>query len=642
VRHPPWIPRKADRLNRSRHTVLALALALAAVAVPGAAKAAWSLVWADEFNGTSLNTADWNYDIGTGCPDLCGWGNNELQYYRSQNVAVTGGNLVITAKAESYGGSSFTSGKIHTRGKQSFLYGRMEMRAKLPVGGGMWPAFWMMPQDDAYGGWAASGELDIMESANNIDFIGGALHYGGQWPSNTSTSSSTSMGGASYADDFHIYAVEWEPDEIRWYVDDLHFMTRTSSQWYSDGAPGNPRAPFDQAFYIILNAAVGGNYTGCLDAGCITAQLPQQYLVDYVRVYEDIPNELPTVAITAPNAGAVLPAGDITITATASDADGSISVVEFYNGAALLGQDTTAPYAFTWTSVGNGCYDIVARAIDDLGGTAEAAVDITVGLGCGQLPYLGAPRVLPGVVQAEDYDEGGQGVAYNDNESANQGGQYRTAEGVDIEVCADTGGGFNVGWMVAGEWLEYTVVVPAAGRYTVDARVASLANSGSFRLEFGGVDATGDISFAPTGGWQTWTTASGTMELQAGTQIMRFVAMATDFNLNSFDIRLDALSDVPGAAAAGTVLHPCYPNPFNPSTTIAFELAEPATVTLGIYDVAGRLVRTLAAGEPTGAGRHEATWNGRDAAGQAAPAGVYFYRLDAGGQSLTRRMTLLK
>ena len=93
------------------------------------------------------------------------------------------------------------------------------MRAKIPTGGGMWPAFWMMPQDDVYGGWAASGEIDIMESANGTTSVGGALHYGGSWPDNTSTSGSYSLGGANFADDFHIYAVEWEPDEIRWYVD---------------------------------------------------------------------------------------------------------------------------------------------------------------------------------------------------------------------------------------------------------------------------------------------------------------------------------------------------------------------------------------------------------------------------------------
>ena len=166
--------------------MLLAVIVVAGFVTPSAAT--FSLVWSDEFNGTSLDPANWTHDVGNGCPSLCGWGNNELQYYRTQNVTVSGGNLVLTAKAESYAGYSFTSGKVHSRGKQSFLYGRVEMRAQIPTGGGMWPAFWMMPQDDAYGGWAASGEIDIMESSNATTSVGGALHYGGNYPNNTSTS----------------------------------------------------------------------------------------------------------------------------------------------------------------------------------------------------------------------------------------------------------------------------------------------------------------------------------------------------------------------------------------------------------------------------------------------------------------------
>jgi beta-glucanase (GH16 family) len=153
-----------------------------------------------------------------------------LEYYRTRNAAVSGGNLVITTKAETYGSNSCTSGKVTTKGKQSFLYGRVEMRAKLPTGGGMWPAFWMMPEADVYGDWAASGELDIVESANGTTTVGGALLYGGGYPANTSTSSSYSLGGTNFADAFHIHAVEWTPDAIRWYVDGVLFATRTSAQ----------------------------------------------------------------------------------------------------------------------------------------------------------------------------------------------------------------------------------------------------------------------------------------------------------------------------------------------------------------------------------------------------------------------------
>jgi beta-glucanase (GH16 family) len=623
----------------ARAGVLALAILVAGGAVTPA-EATWSLVWSDEFNGTAVDADDWTHDIGTGCPDLCGWGNNELQYYRSQNVTVSGGNLVITSRAESYGGAAFTSGKIHSRGKHAFLYGRIEMRAKIPTGGGMWPAFWMMPEDEVYGGWAASGEIDIMESANATTSVGGALHYGGTWPSNTSTSGSYSLGGANFAGDFHIYAVEWEPDTIRWYVDGVLFMTRTSDQWYTNAAPGNPRAPFDQPFYIILNTAVGGNYTGCTDGGCVTASLPQQFLVDYVRVYEDIPNVAPTVALTSPAWGATVPAGDLTITADASDADGSVARVEFYAGATYLGADATAPYGFTWTAVADGCYEIVARVVDDLGGVGTDVAEVTVGAGCGQFAYRGAPLRLPARIEAEDYDVGGAGVAYHDLEAGNNGGQYRTGEGVDIESCSDAGGGYNLGWLNAGEWLEYTVDVPWAGQYIINARVASLSSGGAFRVKAGGGE-TGDIVAPVTGGWQSWTTVSTTATLAAGAQIIRFVAASGGFNLNYLEVASDLVAVGPAPAAAGYALHPCYPNPTALGAAIHYDLPQAEAVYLGVYDVSGRLVRTLVQGARVPAGKQTAAWNGRDDNGHVVPRGVYFYRLTAGAFSATRRVTLV-
>lgn len=245
----------------------------------------YELVWSDEFDGSSLNPANWSYDIGNGCPDLCGWGNNELQYYRSQNVSVSDGRLTIEAR-EQDAGYDYTSGKIHTCGKQDFLYGRIEARIKVPTGGGMWPAFWLMPSDSVYGGWAASGEVDIMETRNETDYIGGTIHYGGQWPDHQHTGGDYAPPGVDFSEDFHVYALQWEPDMMRWYVDGILYSTKTSAQWYSNGAPTNPRAPFDQDFYIIMNTAVGGNYTGCTNSGCISADFPQQMVVDWVRVYQ--------------------------------------------------------------------------------------------------------------------------------------------------------------------------------------------------------------------------------------------------------------------------------------------------------------------------------------------------------------------
>ncbi len=631
-------------MNRNPYSPLcALAGAIIIISICAShALADMSLVWSDEFNGASLNPDNWTADIGNGCPDNCGWGNNELEFYRAENVTVSDGNLILTTLDQYYAGYHYTSGKVHTRDKQFFRYGRYEMRAKLPTGGGMWPAFWMMPQYDVYGGWAASGEIDIMESANNTTEVGGALHFGGSWPENTHTSGSISLGGESFADEFHIYAVEWEADVIRWYVDDILFATRTSDQWYTNTAPENPQAPFDQDFYIILNSAIGGNYTGCIEPECITADLPQQFLIDYVRVYQNTSNVAPTVTITSPASGDNPPVGDLIINATASDADGVVATVEFYNGSEYLGEDTTAPYSFTWASVPDGCYDIIARATDDNGSFGTDTVDVTVGAGCGQEPFLGSPFALPTKIEVEDFDIGGEGIAYHDIYPGNNGGQYRPDEDVDIETCYDAGGGYGVGWVSQGEWLEYTVNVPVTGQYTIETRISSLSGGGIFHLEFGGVDKTGDIDVPVTGGWQTWASVFATATLESGTQTMRFAATTDGFNINYFDILAEVTAVSSDLQQVRCELLPCFPNPFNPTTSIRYDVHEPTSVSLSVYDVKGQLIRTLVAAETVSAGRYEVIWNGDNAAGQPVAAGVYFCRLQTEYYWDTVRMTLVK
>lgn len=238
----------------------------------------WELVWSDEFDGTQLNTANWSYQImGDG-------GNNEWQYYtsRPQNSWVSGGCLTIQANKENYYAEgrtyNYTSARLRTGGKQEFLYGRMEGRIKLPKGQGIWPAFWMMPADNVYGGWAASGEIDIMESVNQAFSVYGTLHYGGSWPNNQH-SGCPYGNGTDFSQAFHVYAIEWEPNEFRWYVDGHLFCTRTN--WWSSG--GDYPAPFDQPFYFILNVAVGGNWPGYPDE---TTTFPQRMVVDWIRVYQ--------------------------------------------------------------------------------------------------------------------------------------------------------------------------------------------------------------------------------------------------------------------------------------------------------------------------------------------------------------------
>ncbi|MBY0426345.1 MAG: glycoside hydrolase family 16 protein, partial [Cytophagales bacterium] len=211
-----------------------------------------TLVWSEEFNSGSLSTANWNYNVGY--PGV----NNELQTYtsRPENITVTGGNLIIKALKENYGGYNYTSAKIDTRSKFNVKYGRIEARIKLPATQGLWPAFWMMPQNSVYGGWPTSGEIDIMEEMGSNPYkTFGTIHYGDSPAAHTS-SGTTFTSFSNLSEGFHTYAVEWKQDTITWFLDNHYFFTATKTSIA-------PNAwPFDQEFYLILNVAVGGWFGG--------------------------------------------------------------------------------------------------------------------------------------------------------------------------------------------------------------------------------------------------------------------------------------------------------------------------------------------------------------------------------------------
>lgn len=243
----------------------------------------WELVWSDEFDGVTLNANKWSLQFGDGCPSLCGWGNNELEWYSGTNHAVSNGMLTITAKEESVSGKNYTSTRMRSINKGDWTYGRIEVRAKMPVGQGLWPAIWMLPTNPSiYGVWAASGEIDIMEYlGHKPNEVLGTIHFGGPWPQNQFTSKTFTLPSGSFNDDFHVFSIEWEKETIRWYVDDELYSTL--SNWSTTA--GTFPAPFDVDFHLLINLAVGGNLPGNPDA---TTSFPQELVVDYVRVYEDV------------------------------------------------------------------------------------------------------------------------------------------------------------------------------------------------------------------------------------------------------------------------------------------------------------------------------------------------------------------
>ncbi len=278
----------------------------------------WQLVWEDQFEGDSISKRNWSLE-----QNCWGGGNNEQQCYtnRSKNAFVQDGLLHIVAHKERYTGPDnpegkagpektlpYTSARLRTKDKRDQKYGRFEIRAKLPTGQGTWPAIWMLPTENKYGTWAASGEIDIMEAVNlktqsdapnakpgdEENRIYGSLHYGKKWPDNVySGQGATLPEGVNPADGFHTYAIEWEEGEIRWYVDNLHYATQTQDGWYSQyekekGLLVNAKgaAPFDEKFHLLLNLAIGGSWSANANQqGVDDSDYPKTMLVDYVKVY---------------------------------------------------------------------------------------------------------------------------------------------------------------------------------------------------------------------------------------------------------------------------------------------------------------------------------------------------------------------
>jgi beta-glucanase (GH16 family) len=246
----------------------------------------WNIVWSDEFGGTSINTRNWTFETGNGSG---GWGNNELEYYTSlpQNAYVSNGLLHIVALHQSTNGFNYTSARMKTEGLFSAQYGRFEFRAKLPTGAGYWPALWMMPEDSAYGGWAASGEIDVMENTGTVATnVFGTLHFGGAYPNQAQSygPSYNFLSGDSVTN-FHNYVLEWTTNAISWYLDGQLYETQTN--WWSSSNPTNTSiqnpypAPFNKPFYIIMNLAVGGTLGGTPN----NSVFPGDMQVDYVRLY---------------------------------------------------------------------------------------------------------------------------------------------------------------------------------------------------------------------------------------------------------------------------------------------------------------------------------------------------------------------
>jgi beta-glucanase (GH16 family) len=245
---------------------------------------AYTLIWADEFEGTEINPDNWTFEIGDGCDrDLCGWGNNELQYYtdRPENARVEDGRLIIEAKREipALEGYSYSSARMITKNKQDFQYGRIDIHAKLPKGQGIWPAIWMLPTENKFGIWPKSGEIDIMELiGNKPGEVFSTVHYGHDFWRFTSLPKYNLESG-DFSMDYNTFSVLWRDDCIRFMVNgELIEGAITPSTTLPT------TYPFNEVFHLILNIAVGGNLPGDPDGSTI---FPQTMEIDYIRAYQE-------------------------------------------------------------------------------------------------------------------------------------------------------------------------------------------------------------------------------------------------------------------------------------------------------------------------------------------------------------------
>lgn len=611
----------------------------------------YELVWSDEFNTNGApDPLVWVGEYGRGSG---GWGNNELQFYTSDtsNVKVRDGFLHITARRQNFGGANYTSARLKSQYRKDFTYGRFEIRAKIPRGRGLWPAVWMMPTDSRFGGWPRSGEIDIMEArGNDPTKIEGTIHY---WRTGcTSTNifecreyrgNSRTKPSGSYADEFSVYAIQWDAQGINWYVDDvLYHSIRKSTlnaQWY----------PFDERFYLILNLAVGGAFFGD-EANIIEdAALPQSLVIDYIRVFQDI-NVAPTLSLGLQGGGTTLTSGQTAIlTANASDSDGTVNRVDFFMGTTLLGTDTTAPYTLDLGAIPDGCYAFNALAVDNDGkASTQPTLNLTVGTGCVRQPFIAGGHRLPGRILLTDYDFGGQDIAYFEttplvNLGNAKGNDRRVFGGVDVAKWALTDSTvYLVDATERDEWIEYTITTTRDDTYFIDLIGVGTTSRGSIDLSLNGNFL---ISMALSAQQDTNLVTRSTfsaLAIPAGTHRLRVTFKINGLRLHSLTFRpsTTSIDEVDPEQPKLVTLHQNHPNPFNPSTVIRFNVEAqnlaPVHIRLAVYDILGREVAVLVDGLMP-AGEHQVRFN----AGML-PTGAYLYLLESPEGILSKQMMLIK
>ncbi len=467
----------------------------------------WQPVWCDEFNTDGLpDSSRWLYQVGGS-----GWGNNELQYYTSEdldNAYVSDGTLKITALKESFMGSDYTSARLISKYQGDWQYGRIQVRAKLPSGVGTWPAVWMMPTDNAYGGWPNSGEIDIMEHVGyDPNHVFGTVHTAAR-NGKIGNQIGFSKDLPTAESEFHVYELIWEPGYMQVLVDGESFGIFGYNPTINIDISNSDAWPFDKRFYLIMNLAVGGDWGGA--QGVDDSIFPQTLEVDYVRVYQ---KDYAGMDQAAPEKVTGITSLDksydsIKITWNKPNDDVMVKEYDVFVDDVLVGT----------TSVN-------AWRVDDLDPLTSYTVNVIAKDFAGHRSdpsYLtittdSVRSVSDGIIEAESYDS--QSGVIRDNSDVASGGQY-------------------VGWIDTDDYMEYILYVPETADYTATFRVASESAAGQIKLYGKLIIPYTTIDLPVTGDWQTWTSVTtNSFSLPSGVYTFKVRASIGGFNLDYFEFK---------------------------------------------------------------------------------------------------------
>jgi beta-glucanase (GH16 family) len=608
----------------------------------------YELVWAEEFDSTGYpDPATWNMEVGNN-----NGSNNESQYYTrndSDNCWIENGILTITALEEEFGGQSYTSARINTKGKAEFMYGKIEGRLRLPYSQGIWPAFWTLGGDIDQVGWPQCGEIDIMELIGGTDprdrTTYGTPHWADASGNHAMYGGNKSLPSGKFNDDFHIFSIEWTAQKIVWFLDGVQFHVMSTTP--------AALSEFHNKHFIILNLAVGGDWPGYPNATTVFPQKFEvdyvrvyqladnrelegkdsvvsleksiEYKVNAVDQREflwTVP-EGATLVTKADSSSIVVDWGcasgelvcNITTPCTTYVFSKTVNVREPEIEGPLFFDKTSENLFFSvpvmsetdylWTVPAGGSF--VAGDTNNIAevvwGTDPGVVNLQIKNSCGtktisrkifnygQYPFPDpeSPFVIPGSINATDYDYGGEGVAYHDADLLNQGTGPREDERVDTENQPLFP---NIGWITTGEWLEYTIEVPLSGYYRIELKVASqnTTNLGPIRVLVNGESRINDINIVSTGSWTKFVAVSERLLfLKSSDTLLRIEAVKGGFNLGPITITVDNTVSVPDEYSGYTQMN-VFPNPVKEILNINLNLTDPGDVKLRIMDYSGKHV----------------------------------------------------